>query len=82
MKFMTSLTTLLFFAASTILALPVQFTERDVWAPKINDPDATTVWRVGGTYFVEWDLDQKPAAVTNPNGTVYLSKNGTLDISA
>ncbi|KAF9783353.1 hypothetical protein BJ322DRAFT_982791, partial [Thelephora terrestris] len=61
-------------------AAPVQLDTRDVWVPKILDPTATTVWQVGGTFIVEWALDQEPASVTNPVGTVYLSKAGILDI--
>jgi hypothetical protein len=81
MKFTSAFATLLL-SASTILAAPVEFTPRDVWVPKILSPDATTVWQVGKTYNVTWSLDQKPENVTNPNGTVYLSKNGRLNISA
>jgi hypothetical protein len=81
MKFTSAFATLLL-SASTILAAPVEFTPRDVWVPKILSPGATTVWQVGKTYNVTWSLDQKPENVTNPNGTVYLSKNGRLNISA
>jgi hypothetical protein len=80
MKFTSAFATLLL-SASTILAAPVEFTPRDVWVPKILSPGATTVWQVGKTYNVTWSLDQKPENVTNPNGTVYLSKNGRLNIT-
>lgn len=81
MKFMTALTAIIF-SVTTILAAPVQLAGRDVWVPKILTPNATTLWNVGQTYLVIWSLDQKPVNVTNPIGTVYLSKNGTLDIRA
>jgi hypothetical protein len=79
MKFTNTLAALII-SASAILAAPVQLATRDVWVPKILDPTATTVWQVGGTFLVEWSLDQEPASVTNPVGTVYLSKAGILDI--
>ena len=81
MKFMLmNILAALLFAVSTSLAVPVQPFTRDVWVPKILDPTAATIWNVGGTYFVKWALDQKPESVTNPIGTVYLSKDGFLDI--
>ena len=81
MKFTTTLA-ILFSASTTILAAPVRFAARDVWVPKILEPTAETTWEVGKTYSVEWALDQEPASVTNPNGTIFLSKNGRLNISA
>ena len=81
MMFTTTFATLLL-SASIILASPVQLIgARNVWVPKILDPNATTVWHIGGTYNVTWALDEKPANITNPNGTIYLSKAGRLDIS-
>lgn len=82
MKFMTSVAALLLSASTTILAAPVDFATRDVWVPKILSPTAATIWHVGETYDVTWALDQKPASVTNPVGTVYLAKAGRLDIGA
>ena len=81
MKFTTALAAVLL-SVSTILAAPVDATARDVWVPKILYPTEGTEWHVGETYDVTWSLDQKPASVTNPNGIVYLSKNGRLDIRA
>lgn len=81
MKFTTTLAALLF-SATTIFAAPVQLTARDVWVPKITSPTAGDEWYVGQTYDVEWALDQEPAEVTNPVGTVYLAKDGILDIGA
>jgi hypothetical protein len=79
MKFTTTLAALLS-ASTIILAAPVEFATRDVWVPKILYPTDETVWHVGETYDLTWALDQKPESVTNPIGTVYLSKNGRLDI--
>lgn len=81
MKFTTTLA-ILFSASTTILAAPVRFAARDVWVPKILEPTAETTWEVGKTYSVKWALDQEPASVTNLNGTIFLSKNGRLNISA
>ena len=80
MMFTTTLAALLLSASSTIFAAPTQITARDVWVPKILDPTAATVWHVGGTFNVTWALDEKPVNVSNPIGTVYLSKAGRLDI--
>ena len=81
MKFTTTLAALLF-ASTTVLAAPVGFNTRDVWAPRILYPTEGTQWNVGGTYTVTWVTDQKPAQVTNPIGTLYLSTDGILDIGA
>jgi hypothetical protein len=80
MKFTTSFIAFLFFASSAVLAAPVQLAARDVWVPEILQPTEGATWQVGETYSVEWATDEKPEQVTNPVGTVYLSKNGTLDI--
>lgn len=81
MKFTTALA-VLFSASTAVFAAPVGFIARDVWVPQITNPTADSVWQIGQTYQVEWSLDQKPASVTNPVGTIYLSKSGRLDISA
>lgn len=81
MKFTTTLATLLL-SASVILSAPVELITRDVWVPKILYPNAQAVWHVGETHHVKWALDQKPVNVTNPIGTIFLSKNGRLNISA
>jgi len=81
MKFTTTLAILLS-ASTTLLAAPVGFAARDVWVPKILYPTAGTTWTAGETYPVKWALDQEPASVTNPIGTVFLSKDGRLDIGA
>lgn len=57
---------------SLVFALPVT---RDVWVPQILSPDASTVWQVGGTYLVTWDVSSQPSQVTNPQGMVYLRTN-------
>ncbi|KAF7798830.1 hypothetical protein EIP86_010056 [Pleurotus ostreatoroseus] len=54
----------------------------DVWSPPITSPTAQSVWPVGSTQNVTWDISGKPAQVTNPNGTIYLAKNGVVDPEA
>ena len=81
MKFMTAFAALLSVSTS-ILAAPVDLTARDVWVPQIISPDAMAEWHIGETYQVTWSLEQKPVNVTNPVGTVYLAKDGRLNISA
>ena len=82
MKFTTAFATLLLSASTLIIAVLADIPGRGVWVPKILHPNGATVWHVGGTYKVTWALDKKPVTVTNPIGTVYLSKNGRLDIGA
>jgi len=81
MKFTTTFAALLF-SASSILSAPVDVVTRDVWVPQILDPTDKTVWHVGNTYPVKWALDNKPTNVTSFIGTVFLSTNGRLNISA
>lgn len=82
MKFMTTLAALFLSASTVTLAAPVDLAARDVWVPKILYPTDEVIWHVGESYNVEWALDEEPASVTNPIGTVLLSKNGLLDIGA
>jgi len=82
MKFMTTLAALLLSASTITLAAPVDLAARDVWVPKILYPTNEVVWHVGESHNVEWALDDEPASVTNPTGTVFLSKDGLLDIGA
>jgi hypothetical protein len=56
-------------------AVPVVFNsiwERDVWAPRVTSPSATTVWECLSNQTVTWDTSNAPANVTNPIGTLLL----------
>ncbi|KAH9898514.1 hypothetical protein C8Q73DRAFT_685088 [Cubamyces lactineus] len=75
--FMQAVTSLvLAFAASTALAKPVQLTTRDDVMPPITNPTAQTVWRVGETQTVTWDVAAlNGAPPSNPTAKIIL---GTL----
>jgi hypothetical protein len=66
---------LLFFALG-VSAAPtprsVNLSQRDVWAPPVTSPDASTVWTVGSTVTATWDTSTRPVNVTNPSGTLLL----------
>jgi len=51
---------------------PVSLVNRDVWVPKILCPTSSSVWTVGGTFTVTWDVTSKPSQVTNSIGEIYL----------
>ncbi|KAI0673367.1 hypothetical protein C8Q78DRAFT_933550, partial [Trametes maxima] len=50
----------------------VQILPRDVWNPPIVEPDSDTVWKVGSTFMVTWDVSTRPEHVTNWDGEVVL----------
>ncbi|KAI0278295.1 hypothetical protein BGY98DRAFT_933881 [Russula aff. rugulosa BPL654] len=63
--------------------MPVVFNsllERDVWAPKVTNPNAATVWTTGSKETVIWDTSNRPENVTNPVGTLllgYINSDGS-----
>ncbi|KAF9523901.1 hypothetical protein CPB83DRAFT_862109 [Crepidotus variabilis] len=66
------------FLSQLVLATPTLLTPRDVIAPKITYPDATTVWHIGEVETVVWDTSKIPAndsQITNPIGKIYLGYN-------
>lgn len=74
----------LFFALASFLvvgALPIYLVAKDVWAPAILSPNKTSEWTVGSSQEVIWDLSDRPAQITNPNGTIYLIVNNLIDFS-
>ncbi|GAW00162.1 hypothetical protein LENED_001662 [Lentinula edodes] len=58
---------------SVVRALPTLLS-RDVFDPPITSPSASTIWQVGQTVTVIWDITNLPPAsqLTDPNGTVVL----------
>ncbi|TCD70869.1 hypothetical protein EIP91_001177 [Steccherinum ochraceum] len=79
---MNTLMNMFFFALITFTAfaaaLPVYL--RDVFVPPITSPDAGTIWVVGQTHNVTWDINGAPSQITNTNGTIVLVTNGRLDL--
>ncbi|KAI6115797.1 hypothetical protein EDD16DRAFT_654224 [Pisolithus croceorrhizus] len=60
----------LFSLVSCVLTAPLS--TRDVVAPPITSPTASTVWTVGDTETVTWSTANLPTNVTNPNGMLVL----------
>ncbi|KAJ7133005.1 hypothetical protein C8R46DRAFT_654526 [Mycena filopes] len=50
-------------------------TPRDVFSPPVLYPGKGTVWKMGQTYDVAWDLSNAPVNITNSIGMVVLVKN-------
>ncbi|KAJ7796185.1 hypothetical protein B0H14DRAFT_3495079 [Mycena olivaceomarginata] len=74
----TSALTLLFlaffaiFVASAPLATPLP---RDVYSPRVLYPRNDTVWHVGKTYTVTWNVTDAPKSITNSKGMIILVQN-------
>ncbi|EPQ52813.1 hypothetical protein GLOTRDRAFT_46429 [Gloeophyllum trabeum ATCC 11539] len=70
------------FAASFVLAiLAAPFAAAaptDVYAPPITYPTATTVWKVGHSYNVTWDVSSPPSQISNPIGSIDLVKDNRI----
>ncbi|KAI0771194.1 hypothetical protein BD413DRAFT_604526 [Trametes elegans] len=63
-------------AAPVCVAKPVRLASRDAVAPPITNPTAQTVWRVGETQTVTWDVAAlNGAPPSNPQASIIL---GTL----
>ncbi|KAJ7784374.1 hypothetical protein B0H16DRAFT_1876839 [Mycena metata] len=74
----TSALTTFFIALFTILSLVASAptpAPRDVFSPPVLYPGKGTVWKMGHTYNVTWDLSNAPVNITNSNGMVVLVKN-------
>ncbi|KLO16785.1 hypothetical protein SCHPADRAFT_887532 [Schizopora paradoxa] len=69
--FVIVLVVLALFAPSTF-ALKASLSKRDVWAPRILEPEAGTVWRVGEEVNVTWSTANPPKQITNEKGLVAL----------
>ncbi|KAF9005433.1 hypothetical protein BDQ17DRAFT_1239999 [Cyathus striatus] len=79
MKF--SFTTLLSLAALATTSLAAPFQARDVYSPKLLTPAVGTVWKVGSTQNITWDVSSPPAEITNRTGVIYLKKpSGLIDL--
>lgn len=66
----TTLALSLFSLVSCVLTAPLP--ARDVVAPPITSPTASTVWNVGDTQTVTWSTANLPTNVTNPDGMLIL----------
>ncbi|KAJ7289392.1 hypothetical protein C8J57DRAFT_431263 [Mycena rebaudengoi] len=55
-------------------ASPVGLEARDVFVPPILTPRAGTVWTVGQTQHVTWDVTNPPKQITNGIGRIMLRK--------
>ncbi|KAF8817203.1 hypothetical protein BYT27DRAFT_7075331 [Phlegmacium glaucopus] len=70
-------TTILAFLSLSVQASPLLLAQRDVIAPPIIKPDATSVWPVGTQQIVIWDTSNFPpdSQITNPIGQIILGFN-------
>ncbi|KAF9046766.1 hypothetical protein BJ165DRAFT_1404165 [Panaeolus papilionaceus] len=80
-----ALTTVLALVSSAVVhATPLAMGRRDVIAPKIIKPDASSVWPVGSVQTVTWDTSNFPpdSQITNPIGKVILGfdENDSLNL--
>jgi len=67
---------LLLSLVSLVLAAPL-----DVYAPPVLYPSSDTVWKVGETHTVEWDVHNPPEHITNQVGRIQLRRgNSTLPL--
>lgn len=62
--------------ASLAAASPIDAIAMDSYAPPITEPTETTVWPIGSTQVVTWDTSDAPPHITNPNGYIYLRRDG------
>jgi len=67
---------------SLVLAAFVAAAPADVYSPPITYPTASTVWEVGYSYNVTWDVSNPPKRITNKIGMIVLAKGGVLNDEA
>jgi len=58
--------------APSASALKASSLKRDVWTPRILEPEAGAVWKVGEEVNVTWSTANPPKQITNENGLVAL----------
>ncbi|KAG5969556.1 hypothetical protein E4U55_002051 [Claviceps digitariae] len=56
---------------------------RDVFVPPIIEPNADSVWTIGTTQVVTWDVTHPPKQITNRLGRIVLrsEETGLLDLA-
>ncbi|TCD66798.1 hypothetical protein EIP91_000934 [Steccherinum ochraceum] len=59
------------FAAAAPLSGQV-LAKKDVFVPRIIEPNSSTVWKSGQTFNVTWDTSDAPAQITNRFGKVLI----------
>ncbi|KAJ7097175.1 hypothetical protein B0H15DRAFT_797882 [Mycena belliarum] len=64
------------FAAALVIATPLTLDseKRDVYVPPVLHPRAGTVWTVGRTRNVVWNVTNPPTSITNGIGRIMLRK--------
>ncbi|KAF8968967.1 hypothetical protein BDZ97DRAFT_1797242 [Flammula alnicola] len=65
---------------SLVSSAPVQLSARDVFVPPVLTPNVHSVWKVGSTQTVTWDLTDAPTQITNSKAKVILVTDGLLDL--
>ncbi|EJD45614.1 hypothetical protein AURDEDRAFT_64482 [Auricularia subglabra TFB-10046 SS5] len=76
MSFAIAFATILL-SVSTALASPVLEATRDIFSPTILEPNAATVWQLGGTFDVVWDTSNAPQNISN-RGLILLRNAAPL----
>ncbi|KAK0464408.1 uncharacterized protein EV420DRAFT_1637971 [Desarmillaria tabescens] len=77
-SFITTFFLTLFIVFNVVVSAPLA--ARDVYSPPVKYPGSGTTWKVGSRHNVTWDASNPPASITNPEGVIFLSTNGRLDV--
>ncbi|KIM35888.1 hypothetical protein M413DRAFT_324580 [Hebeloma cylindrosporum] len=65
---------------SLVAGAPVHLVGRDVFVPPVILPNHKSVWKVGTTQTVTWNVTNPPKQITNTNAMIVLVTDGRLDI--
>ncbi|KAH9480197.1 hypothetical protein JR316_0006795 [Psilocybe cubensis] len=80
---MNSFISLFFFSLLSFFSLvsgaPIELSQRDVFVPPVILPNSHSVWKVGTTQTVKWDVSHPPSQITNTKAKIILVTNGLLD---
>jgi hypothetical protein len=75
----TLIFTILAFLCALVAAMPVDLSKRDVFVPHVLEPRVGSVWKIGTTQKVTWDVTNPPKRITNTKAEIILVKDGLLD---
>ncbi|PPQ75645.1 hypothetical protein CVT26_001625 [Gymnopilus dilepis] len=77
--FLTTIVFAILATLSLVAGAPVDLSLRDVFVPPVILPNSGSVWKVGSTQTVQWDVTNPPAQITNTKAKIILVTNSTLD---
>ncbi|KDR82373.1 hypothetical protein GALMADRAFT_237651 [Galerina marginata CBS 339.88] len=78
-SFITTFIFALLALVSLVSGAPIQLSRRDVFVPPVLLPNSKSVWEVGSTQTVTWDISNAPKQITNTKAKIILVTNGVLD---